>query len=112
MSTDICKHCKAERGLHHFRTLQCPVGGREARVGESQEWMSVTFEAGVDYEEAIRRRDQQIDLLEKQVEANRKIITHLREIITDLVFRWDLWMNRSVSMRRKDWLKARKAASK
>ena len=112
MSTDICKHCSAERGLHHFRTLQCPGGGREARVGEAQEWMTVTFEAGVDYEEAIRRRDQQIDLLEKQVEASRKIILNLREIIADLVTKWDLWMDRSVSMRRKDWLKARKAASK
>jgi hypothetical protein len=112
MSTDICKHCKAERGLHHFRTHQCPVGGQQARIGKLLEWRETTFEAGVNYEEAIRRRDQQIELLEKQVEANRKIILRLREIIADLVFRWDLWMNRNVEMRRKDWLKARKAVEK
>jgi len=41
---DKCKNCGGERGLHHFETDQCPVGGREAPIGRKQEWKSTTFE--------------------------------------------------------------------
>lgn len=41
---DKCKNCGGERGLHHYQTDQCPVGGREAPVGRKQEWKTTTFE--------------------------------------------------------------------
>lgn len=41
---DKCKNCGGERGLHHYETDQCPVGGREAPIGRKQEWKSTTFE--------------------------------------------------------------------
>jgi len=41
---DICKNCGGERGLHHYETSQCPVGGREAPIGRKQEWKTSTFE--------------------------------------------------------------------
>lgn len=40
----ICKNCGADKGIHHYKTLQCPVGGVEARVGKEQEWMDIRFE--------------------------------------------------------------------
>ena len=39
-----CKNCGAEYGLHHYRTGQCPVGGCEAPLGKTQEYMETTFE--------------------------------------------------------------------
>ena len=36
----ICKNCGGEKGIHHYQTMACPVGGREAPVGKPQEWMS------------------------------------------------------------------------
>lgn len=41
---DTCKNCGGERGLHHYETDQCPVGGREAPIGRKQEWKTTTFE--------------------------------------------------------------------
>ena len=42
---DNCKNCGADQGLHHCRTMQCPVSGREAPVGRKQEWMDTVYEA-------------------------------------------------------------------
>lgn len=42
-TSDKCKNCGAERGLHHYETDQCPVGGREAPIGRKQEWKTTTF---------------------------------------------------------------------
>ena len=44
MKNDICFHCGASIGLHHYGTRQCPKGGREARVGEKQLWSDTMFE--------------------------------------------------------------------
>jgi len=41
---DKCRNCGGERGLHHYSTDQCPVGGREAPVSKKQEWKMTTFE--------------------------------------------------------------------
>lgn len=45
MDTTTCKNCGAEYGLHHYQTNQCPVGGREAAIGEKQEWKTTVYEA-------------------------------------------------------------------
>jgi hypothetical protein len=42
--TDTCTHCGAEFGLHQYGTHLCPVGGREAKIGHTQEWQATTFE--------------------------------------------------------------------
>ena len=47
---DKCKNCGGERGLHHYETDQCPVGGREAPIGRKQEWKTATFEIEIDAE--------------------------------------------------------------
>lgn len=40
MSTlEKCKNCGADEGLHHYKTMACPVGGREAPVNRPQEYM-------------------------------------------------------------------------
>jgi len=41
---DKCKNCGGQRGIHHYATLQCPVGGRLNPLGRVQEWMGTTFE--------------------------------------------------------------------
>ncbi len=39
-----CKNCGADYGLHHYQTLQCPVGGsEETREGHKQEYMEQRF---------------------------------------------------------------------
>jgi len=38
-----CKNCGADEGLHHFETMQCPVGGYEAPVGRKQRWAATTY---------------------------------------------------------------------
>ena len=44
-SNDVCKNCGGDKAIHHYKTNQCPVGGREAPIGRKQEWKSTTFEA-------------------------------------------------------------------
>lgn len=41
---DECKNCGGGKGLHHYQTMQCPVGGVEARIDRKQEWMTDRFE--------------------------------------------------------------------
>ena len=43
-TSDKCKNCGGDRGIHHYQTNQCPVGGREAPIGRKEEWKSTTFE--------------------------------------------------------------------
>ena len=49
----ICKNCGGEEGIHHYQTMACPVGGREAPVGKPQEWMSDRYETETE-EDALR----------------------------------------------------------
>ena len=39
-----CSNCGADYGLHHYKTKQCPVNGREAPVGQNQEWQDQGFD--------------------------------------------------------------------
>lgn len=41
---DKCKNCGGERGIHHYETDQCPVGGCEAHIGRKQEYKTTVFE--------------------------------------------------------------------
>jgi hypothetical protein len=45
MTSDTCANCGGGKGLHHYRTDQCPVGGVEAPDGKLQEWKDSTFRA-------------------------------------------------------------------
>ena len=70
---DKCKNCGGERGLHHFETDQCPVGGREAPMGRKQEWKSTTFEPVVsddidELRETVKKLVAHVEELEEQVE--------------------------------------------
>ena len=40
-----CANCGGWYGIHNYRTMQCPVGGREAPEGRKQEWKDTTFVA-------------------------------------------------------------------
>ena len=59
---DKCKNCGGERGLHHFETDQCPVGGREAPIGRKQEWKSTTFE--IESESEVEELEEKVDILQ------------------------------------------------
>lgn len=41
--TGFCANCGGERGIHHYQTDQCPVGGVEAPVSRKQEYKTSTF---------------------------------------------------------------------
>lgn len=44
MQTDgECRNCGYWKGLHHYKTMQCPKGG-EAPPDKKQEWRDVTFD--------------------------------------------------------------------
>jgi hypothetical protein len=53
-----CKNCGADKALHHYKTTQCPTFGREAPVGQEQEWRHTMYEATDNKDEIIK------DLLE------------------------------------------------
>ena len=38
-----CCNCGGSFGIHHYKTIQCPVGGIESPIDRKQEWMSTTF---------------------------------------------------------------------
>jgi hypothetical protein len=38
-----CANCGAVPELHHYKTRQCPVGGREAPAGQKQEWADTVY---------------------------------------------------------------------
>jgi len=42
-----CKNCGGDEGVHHYKTMACPVGGREAPVGKKQEYKTTTFEVAI-----------------------------------------------------------------
>jgi ribosomal protein L37E len=65
-TNEMCKNCGAEFGLHHYKTKQCPVHGKESPIDRKQEWQTSTFEPGISYEELKQQRD---DLLEACKEA-------------------------------------------
>lgn len=73
-TTDKCKHCGADYGLHHYATNQCPVGGREAPIGRKQEYKSTVFEQDTTTEieelrEMIKKLTARIEELEEHVET-------------------------------------------
>ena len=60
-----CKHCGADDGLHHFATNQCPVGGRESPIGQTQRWQAQTFEPVTTELDELRAR---VEELERKIE--------------------------------------------
>lgn len=60
MENTICKNCGAEYGLHHYQTNQCPIGGREAAIGEKQEYKTTVFEPEITLPEKAIADVQQI----------------------------------------------------
>ena len=60
-----CKNCGGDKGLHHWQTMQCPVGGREAPYNRKQEWMTITYQE--DDSDEIGRLLARIEKLEAQV---------------------------------------------
>jgi ribosomal protein L37E len=74
---DKCKNCGGERGLHHYQTDQCPVGGYEAPVGRKQEWKSTVFEIETaneieDLRETVEKLLARVDEIEHALSAVRK----------------------------------------
>lgn len=49
-----CKNCGGDRGIHHYQTEQCPVGGREAHYGQVPEWKTSTFEADIPFDPPMK----------------------------------------------------------
>ena len=71
-TSDKCKNCGGDRGLHHYETDQCPVGGREAPLGRKQEWKSTTFEIESESEvEELRKTVK--ELLARVEELEEKV---------------------------------------
>lgn len=60
----------------------------------------------------VTRQRTYIELLESQIEANRTVIVGLRQIIRDLLFHWDAFIDRGVSLQKKYWNAARREVSR
>ena len=41
---DTCRNCGGDEGLHHYQTMQCPVGGVEANINHKQKYMTSRYE--------------------------------------------------------------------
>lgn len=80
---DICKNCNGDKGLHHYETMQCPVGGREANIGQKQEWMTTTYleDNTGEIEELIKKH------LKIALDTDTHVFTDKPQIIVHLL--WD-----------------------
>ena len=72
-TSDKCKNCGGDRGIHHYDTDQCPVGGREMPVGKKDAWKSTTFEVETESEvdelrKTVKELLARVEELEAQVE--------------------------------------------
>ena len=65
---DKCKNCGGERGIHHYETDQCPVGGCEAPIGRKQEYKTTVFEFEIDESD----KDETIAALRARVAELKK----------------------------------------
>lgn len=65
-----CKNCGGDKGIHHYQTNQCPVGGREAPVGKKDEYMASTFESNEleELSETVRQLLIRVEELEEKVD--------------------------------------------
>jgi len=52
-----CRNCGADYGLHHYKTMQCPISGKESPIGVKQEYQASVFEPGITYDELLKQRD-------------------------------------------------------
>jgi len=61
---DTCANCGYWKGLHHWKTMQCPAGG-EAPVGVKQEWLQTVFCPDTsELEDEIAELKKQVALLQ------------------------------------------------
>ena len=73
---DQCKNCHGWKGIHHYQTMQCPVGGMESPIHVKQEYMTSTFEQDDDdtyeavggYITRIRELEAALDLSTRYLE--------------------------------------------
>jgi hypothetical protein len=68
-----CKKCGGDYEIHHFKTDQCPVGGREAPPDRLQIWKSTTFE------------------VENETGTLRTEIAELRECLESMLYTLECW---------------------
>lgn len=61
-----CKNCGGDKGLHHWQTMQCPFGGREAPIGKPDQWTASTFEPVTEQLAALTARVKELEGLLKQ----------------------------------------------
>jgi hypothetical protein len=63
---DKCKNCGGNKSIHHYQTNQCPIGGREAPLGQKEEYMMTTFEPdnSDELEETVDELKSESDLAE------------------------------------------------
>ena len=65
-----CRNCGADYGLHHYKTMQCPISGKESPIGVKQEYQASVFEPGITYDEPLKQRDALLDALKQAVCGN------------------------------------------
>lgn len=65
--SDVCKNCGGWRGIHHYLTMQCPVGGVEAPIHRKQEYMDCTYQ----------EQDDDLDILKAEVKELRRKVDNL-----------------------------------
>ena len=69
-----CNNCRADEGLHHFETNQCPKNGREeCRLDRPQLWEETTFDDS-------QRCDRVADLTEKLV-ATVEVLSRIENVM-------------------------------
>ena len=60
---DTCKNCGGDYGLHHYQTMQCPVGGVESPLNRKQEYMDTRYEEDTHLEERVAELERKVKAL-------------------------------------------------
>jgi hypothetical protein len=92
---EICKNCGASKGLRNWKTMQCPLGGREQPVGKPDLWTGETYleqndDIDILFARVAELEEQVKRLLEAVPQAGQvaKCPPHMRVKIHTKLFAW------------------------
>ena len=83
---DKCKNCGGWKGLHHWKTMQCPFGGKEVPIGTADLWTDQTY--------------QEEDERDATLAAQAQEIKRLRALLGIAGQRFSVFYNRAIAPRK------------
>lgn len=68
----ICRNCGGPEGIHHYATMQCPLNGREAPIGEETIYVGTTYQPDI-VDEMSQLREVVLKLADRIAELEESV---------------------------------------